>query len=318
MSGAAPGPQDLAEERPLRVAVLGLGLIGGSIGLACRRRAGVLLTGYDPDAGTRRRALDRGAIERAASSVAEAVSGADVVFAAAPVSALPETVGAALQDAPEGCVITDVGSTKRELLSGLGDHLASGRFVGGHPLAGSEHGGIEHAREDLFDGALWCLTPPPAAWTAGRHAVGAADPRRERLRRLIESLGASTVEIDPAAHDRTMARISHLPHVLANVLTIVAGGGEAPSLQLAAAGPSFRDATRVAGASSAIWTGIYLSNADMLAIAIEETIDGLQEVSQALRDGDEAALRAWNELARSRRQALLRSAERAEGGSGTA
>jgi len=265
-----------------------------------------------------------------------AAPGADVVFAAAPVTALQETVAAALRAAPESCVITDVGSTKRALLGGLGEEVSSGRFVGGHPLAGSEQGGIEHAREDLFDGALWCLTAPRGGGptppcgggptpprggeteTPGRCPGYAGDPRRERLESLIAVLGASTVEIDAEEHDRAMATISHLPHVLANVLTIAAGGGEATALRLAASGPSFRDATRVAGASSEIWTGIYLSNADLLDAAIGEAIDGLRAVSGALRRGDEDALRRWNELARSRREALLRAADGADDASGAA
>jgi prephenate dehydrogenase len=166
------------------------------------------------------------------------------------------------------------------------------RFIGGHPLAGAEHGGIEHARADLFDGAAWCVMP-------------ASDgPLRSRLHELVEVFGARPVEIDAVAHDRLMARVSHLPHVLANALVgLLAGAGER-EMGLAAAGPSFRDATRVAGASTAIWTDIYLSNADMLTAAIDDLIAALTLVRDSLQEGDAAALARWNEAARATRAAM--------------
>src|SRR5438270_13962647 len=133
----------------MRIAVLGVGLIGGSIGLAARRRAGARVCGYDPDADVLARALERGAIDAAAEDIAGAVAGADVVFAAAPVGVLADTVARALAAAGPQCVVSDVGSTKR-MLAAAG---ADARFVGGHPLAGAETAGVEHAREDLFDGA---------------------------------------------------------------------------------------------------------------------------------------------------------------------
>ncbi|MGH2864065.1 MAG: prephenate dehydrogenase, partial [Solirubrobacteraceae bacterium] len=240
---SAPG-----EARSLRVAVLGVGLIGGSIGLAARGRAGADVCGYDPDERVRARALRLGAIDSQADDVTVAVAGADVVFAAAPVGSLPEVVRLALAGAEPNCVISDVGSTKRLLAD-----IAAGdqRFIGGHPLAGAEIAGVEHAREDLFDGAPWYLTPAKGS-TAG--------VLYERLHRLLSRFGALPVAIDAATHDRLMVSVSQLPHVLANVLVGQACGalGEG-SERLPAVGPSFRDATRVAGANSAIWTDIYLS-----------------------------------------------------------
>jgi prephenate dehydrogenase len=196
----------------LKLAVLGVGLIGGSIGLAARGRAGAQVCGYDPNSEVLDRALALGAIDSRASEVAEAVAGAEVVFVAAPVGALAETVEAALAAASDDCVITDVGSTKR-LLATAG---ADGRFIGGHPLAGAETAGVEHARADLFDGATWYLTPAEGATTGALY---------ERLHRLLTSLGARPTAIDPDSHDRLMACVSHLPHVLANLLV-----GQASSL----------------------------------------------------------------------------------------
>jgi prephenate dehydrogenase len=278
----------------LNVAVLGVGLIGGSIGLASRGRADARVSGYDPDEHVLARALALGAIDTAAADVSEAVAGADVVFVAAPVSALSETVRLALADAGPDCVVSDVGSTKRL----LADAGADERFVGGHPLAGAETAGVEHAREDLFDGAVWYLAPAKGS-TAG--------VLYERLHRLLVSFGARPTAIDPDTHDRLMACVSHLPHVLANLLVTQAanllGGEESP--RVPAVGPSFRDATRVAGANSAIWTDIYLSNRDALIAGIDEFAASLKQVRAWLEAGTAPAVTDWNERARADREALL-------------
>jgi prephenate dehydrogenase len=278
----------------LKVAILGVGLIGGSIGLAARRRAGAEVSGYDPDERVRARALELGAIDIEAGEIASAVADADVVFVAAPVAALQQTVRVALEHAGAQCVVSDVGSTKR-LLGAMA--AADERFVGGHPLAGAETAGVEHAREDLFDGATWYLTPAPA--TAG--------VLYERLHRLIVSLGAQPAAIEAETHDRLMACVSHLPHVLANVLAGQAASllADEPSPRLPAVGPSFRDATRVAGANSAIWTDIYMSNRDALIAGIDELAGRLDEVRAALERGDAGAVTGWNERARVDREALL-------------
>jgi prephenate dehydrogenase len=278
----------------MQIAVLGVGLIGGSIGLAARARAEAEVCGYDPDPRVGARALELGAVERVAKDVAEAVHGADAVFVAAPVGALPATVAAALAGAPSDCVVSDVGSTKRVVADGGADE----RFIGGHPLAGAETSGVEHAREDLFDGATWYLTPD-AGNTAG--------VLYERLHRLLTSFGAQPTAIDADTHDRLMACVSHLPHVTANLLVTQAAGllgGEA-SQRLPAVGPSFRDATRVAGANSAIWTDIYMSNRDALVAGLDELSERLADVRAALAAGDAAAVTAWNERARAHRDALL-------------
>jgi prephenate dehydrogenase len=277
----------------LKVAVLGVGLIGGSIGLAARRRADAEVCGYDPDERVRAAALELGAIDTQAPDVASAVAGADVVFVATPVRALAQTVRLALAGAGPDCVVSDVGSTKRALAQAAADE----RFVGGHPLAGAETAGVEHARADLFDGATWYLTPAKGS-TAG--------VLYERLHRLLSRFGARPSAIDADTHDRLMACVSQLPHVLANLLVSQAAGllGE-ESERLPAVGPSFRDATRVAGANTAIWTDIYMSNSDALIGAVEELTRRLQQVRALLAGGDAAAVSDWNERARAAREALL-------------
>ena len=280
----------------MRIAVLGVGLIGGSIGLAARARAEAEVCGYDPDPQVRGRALELGAVDSAASTVAEAVADAEAVFVAAPVGALPSAVTEALAAAPAECVVSDVGSTKRALAAAAADP----RFVGGHPLAGAETEGVEHAREDLFDGATWYLTPARES-TAG--------VLYERLHALLRRLGARPTAIDAETHDRLMACVSHLPHVLANLLAAQAAGTlDAPgedAERIPAVGPSFRDAIRVAGANTAIWTDIYTSNADALIAAIVELEGRLQDVRGMLSAADVQALGTWNDGARADRDALL-------------
>jgi prephenate dehydrogenase len=276
----------------MRVAILGVGLIGGSIGLAARERAGAHVTGYDPGAGVLDAAARRGAIDDAAAGPAEAVAGADAVFVAAPVGALPAAVRSALDAAPATAVVTDVGSTKRAVTAAVDDP----RFIGGHPLAGAETAGVEHARADLFDGATWYLTP--SARTEG--------VLYERLHRLLADLGARPQALDPATHDRLMAAVSHVPHVLANVLVAQAARAlHDEGEHLPATGPSFRDATRVAGAPTAIWRDIYLSNADALTAALDDAIARLSDVRAAIDAGDGDAVAAWNDAAREDRRRLL-------------
>ncbi len=276
----------------VRIAVVGVGLIGGSIALAARERLGAHVVGYDASGRAAVTALELGALDRACEGVGDAVRDADAVFVAVPVRALPDTVGAALAAAPDGCVVTDVGSTKRAVVAAHRDP----RFVGGHPLTGAESSGVQHARADLFEGATWYLTPTPS--TSGI--------LYERLHRLLRGLGARPVAIEPETHDAILATVSHLPHVLANVLvsqaakTLAAGDERLP-----ATGPSFRDATRVAGAPSAIWTDIYVSNRDALAAGIDEAIASLQSVRVALAQADAPWLTRWNDAAGDDRRRLL-------------
>jgi len=279
----------------LKIALVGVGLIGGSIGLAARQRLAATVAGYDADPAALELALERGAIDRLTDSVAHAVADAEAVFVAVPVGRLADVVRTALAAAPADAVVSDVGSTKRAVVAALDDS----RFVGGHPLAGAETAGVRHAREDLFEGATWYLTPTPT--TSGI--------LYERLHRLLRTLGARPVAIEPETHDTILATVSHLPHVLANVLVAQAAqtlkSGPHPPQRLPATGPSFRDATRVAGAPSAIWTDIYLSNRDALAAGIDDTIVRLKAVRDNLEAADEAGLSAWNDAAAADRRRLL-------------
>jgi prephenate dehydrogenase len=292
----------------LRIALVGVGLIGGSIGLAARERLGASVAAYDSSGEALQVALERGAIDRASDDVSGAVSDAEAVFVAAPVGVLPELTAAALAAVPEDCVVTDVGSTKRAIVAALdaGGRASGGResqFVGGHPLAGAETSGVRHARADLFDGATWYLTP-----TSSTSGI-----LYERLHRLLHGIGARPTAIDPETHDTLLAAVSHLPHVLANVLVAQAARTlefgphppHHPPQRLPTTGPSFRDATRVAGAPSAIWTDIYVSNRDAIAARIDDTIARLEDVRDALVAADATRIARWNDGAAEDRRRLL-------------
>ncbi len=277
----------------MRIAVLGVGLIGGSIGLAARRRLDAEVTGFDPDRDLLGRAVELGALDSAAESAAGAVAGAELVFCAAPVTALPGLAAEALDAAGEDTAVTDVGSVKRDVIAAVG---SESRFIGGHPLAGAETAGVENARADLFEGARWYLTP--TATTGGL--------LYDRVQRAISELGARPQAIEAGTHDRLMATISHLPHVLANVLVTEAATALSEEAEhLPEVGPSFRDATRVAGANPAIWGDIFAGNRDAVAAEIDAVVARLTEAADLLRSGDSDAVQAWHEQAGSRRRELI-------------
>jgi prephenate dehydrogenase len=240
--------------------------------------------------------VERGAVTVASGSVAEAVDGAEVVFCAAPVGALPALVAEALEASPEGAAVTDAGSTKRGLIASLPEGPLSERFIGGHPLAGAETSGIDHARGDLFEGARWYLVP----------TVRSSGLMYDRLHRTIAELGARPEAVDADTHDRMMATVSHLPHVLANVLAAGAAEAFGPDTErLPNVGPSFRDTTRVAGANPAIWVDIFASNRETLAGEIDSAVERLRHAAELLRADDGEGLAEWHRAALADRRRLL-------------
>lgn len=277
----------------MRIAVLGVGLIGGSIGLAARAKLDAEVAGFDPDRELLDRGNELGAIDSAHDSVASAVEGAELVFCAAPVLALPGLAAEALDAAGADCAVTDVGSVKRDVIAALG---SDSRFVGGHPLAGAETSGVEGARADLFEGARWYLTP--TSKTGG--------VLYDQVQRTIADLGARPQAIEAETHDRLMATISHLPHVVANVLVTQAATALSEEAEhLPEVGPSFRDATRVAGANPAIWGDIFAGNREAVASEIDAAVARLSEAAELIRSGERDAVTAWHEQAGSRRRELI-------------
>ena len=277
----------------MRIAILGVGLIGGSVGLAAREGCDdPEIVGFGRSPERLRRAQELGALDVVAGSLAEALDGAGACFCCGPVGALPEQIADVLELAPPDCVVTDVGSIKRDIVEPIDDE----RFVGGHPIAGAETAGVEHARADLFRGAVWYLTP----------TARASGILYERLHRMVAAFGARPVAIDADSHDRLLATVSHLPHVLANVLVAQAALAlTEEDSALPRVGPSFRDATRVAGANSSIWTDIYMANREAIAGQIEAVAERMTDVAATLRAGDAEAIERWNEEAAEFRRRLL-------------
>jgi prephenate dehydrogenase len=277
-----------------RLAIVGTGLIGASIGLAARAAGVRDVRGWDVDPDALAVAAERGAVAPA-DSLAAAVSGTDLAVVAAPVAALPAQVAAVLDASDNGTTVTDVGSTKGAVTG----HVVDGRFIGGHPVCGSEAHGPAHANGELFRGATWFLTP-----------VAATDPERYRtLHGFVAALGAVPVAVDPSAHDRLVALTSHLPHALANVLLNQAGAARVDGHEpLAAAGGSLRDMTRVAGANPRIWVDIFLDNADALAATLAEHRRRIEQVERALADGDAGFLARWIAEASGNRRRMLAEA----------
>ncbi|MBA2475989.1 MAG: prephenate dehydrogenase/arogenate dehydrogenase family protein [Actinobacteria bacterium] len=279
-----------------RLAIVGTGLIGASIGLAAKRAGVGHVVAFDADPGTAAIALERGAADEAAESLPGALEGAELAVVAVPVGRLAPQVSEVLAASEGACTVTDVGSTKAGVCAAAG---GSPRFVGGHPVAGSEGRGPGHARAELFDGATWFLTP-----------TAATEPARHRVvHGFVTALGARPIAVEPLAHDRLVALTSHLPHALANVLINQAGAtrvdGHDP---LAGAGGSLRDMTRVAGANPRIWVDIFLENAAELRASLGEHRRRLDELDRALGDGDAGYLARWIGEASVNRRRMLAEA----------
>jgi prephenate dehydrogenase len=276
-----------------RLAVVGTGLIGASVGLAAKRLGVAHVAGWDPDPDFLALAAERGAVDEPAGSLVAAAEEAELAVVATPVAALRDEIQSVLEAAGPGCTVTDVGSTKAGLCAAIGDRV---RYIGGHPVCGSEARGPAHGSGQLFEGATWFLTP-----------VAETEPKRyKELHGFVTGLGAFPVAIDPAAHDRLMALTSHLPHALANLILNNAGAvrvdGHEP---LAAAGGSLRDMTRVAGANPRIWIDIFLDNADELQAALAEHRRRVEELERALEARDAGWLARWiGEAAVNRRRLL--------------
>src|SRR5690242_2004948 len=221
-----------------KIAILGLGLMGGSLGLALRRTGiGRAISGYDALPGRAERVRELGAITAVAESPAAAVAGADLVVLAAPVLAMRELLRAIAPHLAPHALVTDLGSTKAEVVRWARETLPDpSRFVGGHPMAGKERAGIQAADAALFDGAVWCLTPD----------AGTAPDALARLCALVAALGARPLVLDPAQHDEAVAGASHLPLLTASALVLaVTAAPDWPDVGRLTAG-GFRDTTRVA------------------------------------------------------------------------
>ncbi len=279
-----------------RVGILGTGLIGGSLGLALRKRGlADEVLGYDREAAMLDKARRYGAVDAAVSGLEELARSCDLVFVAVPVRSIPAALKELAPHLREGALVSDVGSVKGAVVTAARKALGSAcRFIGGHPLAGSEQRGVEFADPDLFNDAYYVLTPG-----------GDCDAEAySRLNALLSAMGARVVAMDPELHDRAVSVISHLPHVLAAALMNIAldRADEYPLLRLAAGG--FRDMTRIAASHAGLWLDILLENREAVRETLREYMAALGRIEEMLRSGEEGELAAWLERARGGRQNL--------------
>jgi prephenate dehydrogenase len=263
-----------------RITILGPGLLGGSLGLACRQVSiGALIVGYSPDADELKRAESRGAIHQGSTNLAAAVSDADLVVLCTPVGAFTQLMPELARFLKPGAFVTDVGSTKRSVVQLARHALAkSAAFVGSHPMAGGEKHGIENARADLFTGALCIIT------TTDFTEPSAVD----RVEQFWQSLKMRTVRMSAQEHDRLTADISHLPHAIAAALVRIQS---TESVRLA--GRGYRDTTRIAASDATLWRDILLDNRDNVKAGLDRLQGELQRLIAALDAGDSAVVQEW-------------------------
>ncbi len=279
-----------------RVAVLGTGLIGTSVAMAAIR-SGDQAAGWDPDAGTLERACERAAGLRPAGSLSDAVADATLVLVCAPVDSVVETSLAAL-GAGTAQLVSDVASIKGPVVREVEARAtpqARSRFVGGHPMGGSERSGPDGASPALLDAAVWVLTPTPDT----------APATTERFARWIERVGARPILMEADRHDRLVAFVSHLPQVASTVLMDLAAAEEAgePDILLLAAG-GFRDLTRLAASNPRLWGEILLANRDAIAAAVTGYAERLLELRDAIAAGSVDAVERTFAAAKEARLAL--------------
>ena len=255
-----------------RAVIVGVGLLGGSIGMALRaRKIARKVVGFSPRGNSLAAAITLGAIDQYSNSLADACQGADLAIVCTPVQSIAEFANQCFSLMPGGGLITDVGSTKQSIVEAVALSPASASFVGSHPLAGSEKSGVDHARADLLNGKLVVITPDRLR----------PSPLVLVAEQLWQALGARTLQLSPAEHDFALARTSHLPHILASAL---AAATPANLLPLAASG--WRDTTRVASGGADLWRQILEENRHSVIQVLEEFAGDLQLWLKALRESD--------------------------------
>jgi prephenate dehydrogenase len=257
-----------------RIAIAGIGLIGGSIALGVRERwPAARVTGIDRPS-VLAHAAGSGAVDRGLASIAE-LEDADLVILAAPVRQNARILSELPPRILERALVTDVGGTKRDIVTAARVLPAGATFIGGHPIGGAERGGFGFARPDLFRNRPWILTP----------GAGTPAPALATLQQFITGLGARPVLMNPAEHDRVMAFVSHLPQLAASALMDAVGSAVAGD-GLAVAGRGLVDTTRLASSPPSVWRDICAANADAVSAALDQLIDRLNDLRADLQRGD--------------------------------
>lgn len=265
---------------PSRLSIIGVGLLGGSIGLAAKSSSSdCKITGYGHRPESLDAAIKAGAIDQAAKTLPEAVSGAEIVVLCTPVGVFEEILTQIAPALSSGAIVTDVGSTKRTVVRLAEQILPKGvHFVGSHPMAGSEKRGVEFARADLFKGALCITTPTPRTDGQALKAVES----------FWQGLGMRVTRVTPEDHDRLLADVSHLPHALAAAIMQVQ-----PDQALPLAGKGFLDVTRIAAGDPGLWKDIFLDNADNLRSSLRRLRMHLDRLDTMLSPSQSDELRQW-------------------------
>jgi prephenate dehydrogenase len=279
----------------MKLALIGVGLIGGSLAAALRAARRVdSVSGFDCDPSALVEALRLGIIDRAAASIDEAVRGADLIVIATPVGVAGAVLRSVAPSLDVDAIITDVGSTKGSVIAAAREALGAKfpRFVPAHPIAGRELNGVVHASADLFEGKMLITTPLPET----------AAPALARVEELWRGLGARVERLGHQDHDRIFAAVSHLPHLLAFALVAQIAGEPDANRKFQHAGAGFRDFTRIAAASPAMWRDVCLANKQAVASELTSFRDTLAKLQQAIEAGDAAALELMFERASSARR----------------
>ena len=266
-----------------RIAIIGLGLIGGSLGLALKRSRlrDVEISGFSRSRETREKARKMGAVDYVASDPADAVRGASIAVIATPILIIPQTMKDIAADLPEGCVVTDVASTKTQVMKWAQELLPPAvSFVGGHPMAGKEQSGVAAADGTLFDGKPYCVVP----------SVGAKETAVNAVIGLADLVGATPLFMDAAEHDSYVAAISHLPLVVSTALFSLARESAAWPEMSRLASSGFRDVTRLASGSPEMSEDICRTNRENVVHWLDRMVAELRKYRRLVEGDDEEAL----------------------------
>lgn len=276
-----------------KVSIIGVGLIGGSLGMAIKKRKlAHEVHGFSQSQSTLGQALKLQALDRVSTDIRHVVAQADIVIVATPVKTIVSLLEAIDKHVRRGCVVTDVGSSKAYIVDAAQKLSNPPFFVGGHPLAGSERKGVAHGHADLFENSECILTP-----TAVTHKVAL-----DRVRQLWTAVGARVKEMDPGQHDEALAFISHLPHLAAFGLI-----NALPQELVHMAPQGLKDTTRIASSSPEMWSDIALTNVKPVLKALDEYVRALSSIRKAIIDEDAKNLIEIFKKAKTRRDGLVKS-----------
>ncbi len=275
------------------VAILGLGLLGGSISIVARKKKLVTrVIGWSNRDVTRLSALEKEIIDESQPTPVDAVKKADLVILCTPVGVMPHLLEMIAPHLKRGALVTDVGSTKRSVVAAAEKHLDmvnENAFVGSHPMAGSERSGIEAADDKLFDDRLCIVTPNERT-----------DPKAlADIEEFWQDLGMRTTRISPGEHDRLLADVSHLPHLVAAAIVAIQ-----EDRAMSVAGPGFKDVTRIAAGDAAMWRDIFMDNKEPVIRALDRLLAGLRDYRTAMQAGDHQKIENLLAAAAKRRQGM--------------